>query len=77
MFCSKCGTKINDNAKFCKECGANLGLKENFEIQKVAEEVNAPQKTGRNPLMWILIFFLSVVVLGILSSVILATLNIE
>ncbi len=22
MFCSKCGTQLNDDAKFCKECGA-------------------------------------------------------
>lgn len=25
MFCSECGTKLNDNAKFCFNCGAKVG----------------------------------------------------
>ena len=25
MYCSKCGTEIIDNAKFCPKCGVNLG----------------------------------------------------
>ena len=25
MFCSKCGTQLNDNAKFCNNCGASVG----------------------------------------------------
>ena len=25
MFCSKCGNKIDDNAKFCSSCGAVIG----------------------------------------------------
>ena len=25
MFCSKCGTQLNENAKFCNNCGASVG----------------------------------------------------
>ena len=75
MFCSKCGNKIDDDAKFCKTCGADLRIKETPESKKVVEQVNISQKVGRNPLIWILIFFVSVAILGILASVILASLN--
>ena len=51
MFCSKCGNKINEEAKFCKECGADLGLKENFEIQKVVDQVNTSKKKDKNLLL--------------------------
>ena len=26
MFCSKCGTQLNDDAKFCNNCGASVGV---------------------------------------------------
>ena len=29
MFCSKCGTQLNDDAKFCNNCGASVGAQEN------------------------------------------------
>ena len=29
MFCSKCGTKNGDGAKFCKNCGVQMGTVEN------------------------------------------------
>lgn len=28
MFCSNCGSKIEDNAKFCSECGAKVEAKQ-------------------------------------------------
>lgn len=28
MYCRKCGTKLNDNAKFCKNCGEPVINKE-------------------------------------------------
>lgn len=29
MFCQKCGTQINDDAKFCTNCGANISIVSN------------------------------------------------
>lgn len=26
MYCSKCGSKLGDNSKFCKECGTPVGI---------------------------------------------------
>ena len=67
MFCGKCGTKINDNASFCSNCGANV-------------KVNAPpfigeEKTKRKlPIKSLVIFFviLSVVlvlVMGVIPNI--------
>ncbi|MBR3637113.1 MAG: zinc-ribbon domain-containing protein, partial [Lachnospiraceae bacterium] len=25
MFCTQCGSQIEDNAKFCSKCGARVG----------------------------------------------------
>lgn len=35
MFCSNCGTKVNDNANFCPQCGATV----NGENQTTGETV--------------------------------------
>ncbi|MDO4539059.1 MAG: zinc ribbon domain-containing protein, partial [Coriobacteriales bacterium] len=28
MFCSNCGTQVNDDARFCPKCGRDLGAGE-------------------------------------------------
>ncbi len=33
MFCSKCGTKSEDNARFCSECGTQLTTSETKALQ--------------------------------------------
>lgn len=38
MFCSKCGAKNNDGAKFCKGCGNSLG---GISPQQITEPVQA------------------------------------
>lgn len=43
MFCEKCGTKNEDNAKFCEECGAVLEVKEMSYIG-ANNFSNSPQK---------------------------------
>lgn len=30
MFCGKCGSKLEDGAKFCKECGASAADTDEF-----------------------------------------------
>lgn len=33
MFCSNCGAKVEENAKFCRECGSHLAQAEESSIQ--------------------------------------------
>ena len=40
MFCPKCGTENDDNAKFCKGCGASLNSSPNIETKKVENSSN-------------------------------------
>ncbi|MDA0040719.1 zinc ribbon domain-containing protein [Brachyspira hyodysenteriae] len=32
MFCQKCGTQINDDAKFCTNCGASISIASNTNM---------------------------------------------
>ncbi len=36
MFCSNCGNKLPDNAKFCTECGAKIASAESQPTQQPA-----------------------------------------
>ncbi|MDO4364178.1 MAG: zinc-ribbon domain-containing protein [Clostridia bacterium] len=38
MFCQKCGKEINDNAKFCTNCGAKVG--NSFDIGDKIKNIN-------------------------------------
>jgi uncharacterized membrane protein YvbJ len=61
MFCSKCGQEINDDAKFCQNCGfqngKNIPIEENSIIDNNAEHgKDAAYKTpvGLIAVSWIL-----------------------
>ena len=41
MFCSKCGTRLEDNAKFCQHCGSEIVRTCGSEIPK-ADSVTSP-----------------------------------
>ncbi len=43
MFCTNCGTEVNDGAKFCPNCGADLLAQNKFQnsMKAAAEEVSA------------------------------------
>ena len=43
MYCSQCGTKLPDNAKFCYKCGAKIEIPEWEEAQQVPAE-EAPRQ---------------------------------
>ena len=43
MYCSQCGAKLPDNAKFCYKCGAKIEIPEWEEAQQVPAE-EAPQQ---------------------------------
>ena len=47
MFCSKCGTKLNENAKFCQECGEKVIENEDAitgEVVSKKDVDNTPKK---------------------------------
>ena len=51
MFCSKCGTQIEDNANFCFNCGNPVGsnaYQQPNTTQAVAFHGNDPVKSGVN-----------------------------
>ena len=38
MYCSKCGTEINDNSEYCSKCGAKVGSNKNITNNTQSEE---------------------------------------
>ena len=38
VYCTKCGTKNKDGAKYCVKCGANLEISREKTFEKRAEE---------------------------------------
>ena len=46
MFCSKCGTKLNDDAKFCAGCGAAQAVQSQPVQQPYIEQSRYPQQQG-------------------------------
>lgn len=41
MFCSNCGTKVSDDAKFCDNCGSSIGV-----AQLSTKETNKSSSSG-------------------------------
>jgi len=48
IFCSECGTKNKDMAKFCRKCGASLLFDEDEEFEEEAAE-EKPTKVNPKP----------------------------
>ena len=44
MFCYKCGSKIDDDAKFCRHCGAKMNMNSTVESTAPISEINADEK---------------------------------
>lgn len=68
MFCSKCGKKNKDSQKFCTSCGfggSNLA----------SERVEGEKDTGRKKVVIGIALLASIPIIGIISGVILVTLN--
>lgn len=47
MFCSNCGTKNNEEAKFCRNCGANLQM-EGADLNSAENEGERQNVEGSN-----------------------------
>ncbi|MBO4515027.1 MAG: zinc-ribbon domain-containing protein [Lachnospiraceae bacterium] len=59
MFCTECGSKIEEGSAFCSNCGAKVAA------GPVATE--KPEKSPKNPLMWILIVIGVVILLCLIG----------
>ena len=72
MFCSKCGTQLNEDAKFCNNCGERLGTQENHanpinDLSTMANNIDYSEVTRfysvyfsiNNYIMYILLFLLA------------------
>ena len=49
MFCYKCGTELDDNAKFCHKCGASQVLDDEPVIIDPDKENDVPSSVVRRP----------------------------
>ena len=50
VFCSKCGTKNDDSAKYCVKCGQNLNVPTEKRLEKRIEE--GAEEFGRRAEEW-------------------------
>ena len=65
MICKKCGTKNNDSAKFCKNCGSQLQHDQSaYALQKENKEASK-KNTGKK---WGIFFILVIIVAGIIAG---------
>lgn len=76
MFCSKCGTKLEDNAKFCPQCGTKIvgggGSVASVDLQNMKSKTSSVISALRNldkkkTLYGIIISFVLVILFGCMS----------
>lgn len=50
MFCKFCGKELNEDAKFCPGCGAQLGEKKSVNVEKKVEKAPV-KKSSKKPVL--------------------------
>ncbi|MBR2498482.1 MAG: zinc-ribbon domain-containing protein [Clostridia bacterium] len=55
MFCTKCGKEIDDDARFCSNCGSSTGYQNSQEFYQNKPQVSSEDKTS---FWWALLGFL-------------------
>lgn len=67
MFCGKCGTKINDEASFCSNCGASVKVNASPYI----EQTKAKRKLPIKPLVifFVILSVVLVLVIGVIPNI--------
>ena len=53
MFCSKCGSQLNEGSAFCSRCGAQLAL----VVDQLAADVSPKSRLATSLLAWFLGIF--------------------
>ena len=61
MYCTKCGTKLLENAKFCHVCGTEAYNQRKFTKEHSVQETTVPKKTQRR---WLRIIGFIILVLA-------------
>ena len=69
MFCGNCGTKLNDNLKFCTKCGTTIEAKGVQDSISRGLDLLPTKKGGFSMKKYILAFILICVVLFIASFI--------
>ena len=70
MFCSKCGSKIKENAKFCVKCGEpvkNINKPEKTDRPKQVKEVKEDKKENKAAIITISII-IGLLIVGIIVT---------
>ena len=67
MYCEKCGTQINENAKFCPNCGNNLIEAQNSETIPSAEVSSASVVKKKSKCLVLSIIFAAIGIIPLLN----------
>jgi len=55
MYCKNCGKKVNEGAKFCRECGTEVEIK-TLEYPNMHNIPPEPTKHKTSPITWVVFF---------------------
>ncbi len=67
MYCIKCGTELNENAKFCSKCGASVNAVAPASVQApVSTPAPAPVKNPAQPVKQNAFTYVSVGITGVM-----------
>ena len=67
MYCEKCGAQIDENAKFCPNCGNNLNEEQNSETAQSVETGSVPVKKNKSICLVLSIVFAAIGIIPLLN----------
>ena len=57
MYCSKCGKKVSDNAKYCSRCGKPMKGLRSEHVGNIPQKPNKVQKTQKHEKWFFILAF--------------------
>ena len=71
MYCSKCGNKLKENAKFCGVCGTNIEekiqeVKETPKVIEIEEKETKIESKANNIIVLIIVLLTLLVSIGLI-----------